>query len=160
MEENITFKNAGEPWTEKEEKQLNKLYNEDMLDIMEISKIHCRAPGGIISRLKMNQYISNRQSARGYSAYKNSNLYKQIVETNKDKYKKDLTEKSKQNINTTQINNELIQINKSHYIELHNNVKEIKNEIKNELKNEIKELKNTIKELVEMMKALYDFEDA
>jgi len=28
------------------------------------------------------------------------------------------------------------------------------------MKNDIKELKNTINELVEMMKAVYDFEDA
>ena len=60
------FKNAGEPWSPKEEIQLNKLYNEDMLDIMEISKIHCRAPGGILSRLKVLKYITNRQNARGY----------------------------------------------------------------------------------------------
>ena len=119
MEEENLFKNAGDPWTEKEEKQLNKLYNEDMLDIMEISKIHCRAPGGILSRLKINNYITHRHRARGYEIYKNSNFYKQAVQYNKDKYKKDLTEKSKQNIKNTQLdNNELIKINKSHYIEL------------------------------------------
>ena len=38
----IIFKNAGESWTQ-EDTQLNKLYNEDMLDIIEISKIHNRA---------------------------------------------------------------------------------------------------------------------
>jgi hypothetical protein len=72
----IIFKNAGEPWTQEEDTQLNKLYNEDMLDIIEISKIHNRAPGGIISRLFKHNYIVNRQSARGYIAYKNSDLYK------------------------------------------------------------------------------------
>ena len=30
----------------------------------------------------------------------------------------------------------------------------------NEMKNDIKELKNTVKELVEMMNAVYEFEDA
>jgi len=151
MEEENSFKNAGEPWTEKEEKQLNKLYNEDMLDIMQISKIHCRAPGGILSRLKQNKYITHRQLARGYDIYKNSNFYKQAVQNNKDKYKKDLTEKSKQNIISTQIDNELIKINKSNYIEL-------KNELK-EMKNEIKELNNSIKLLVEIMNAVYQFEE-
>ena len=38
------FKNAGEPWTENEDNQLNRLYNVDILDIMEISKRHNRAP--------------------------------------------------------------------------------------------------------------------
>jgi len=146
----IIFKNAGEPWTQEEDTQLNKLYNEDMLDIIEISKIHNRAPGGIISRLFKHNYIVNRQSARGYIAYKNSDLYKEIVSNNKDKKKTEIADKSEKN-KPTQIDNILISINKIDYIELQNDVKE--------MKNEIKDLKNTIKELVEMMKAVYEFED-
>jgi len=145
----IIFKNAGEPWTQEEDTQLNKLYNEDMLDIIEISKIHNRAPGGIISRLFKHNYIVNRQSARGYIAYKNSDLYKEIVSNNKDKKKTEIADKSEKKIKPTQIDN--ILINKIDYIELQNDVKE--------MKNEIKELKNNIKELTEMMKAVYDFED-
>ena len=151
METEINFKNAGEPWTPKEEIQLNKLYNEDMLDIMEISRIHCRAPGGILSRLKLLKYITHRQFARGYDLYKKSNFYKQAVQINKENYKNNLTEKLEQTINTTQIDNTLISIHKNDYIELKNDVKE--------MKNEIKDLKNIIKELVEMMKSVYEFED-
>ena len=80
------FKNAGEPWTENEDNQLNRLYNVDMLDIMEISKIHCRAPGGILSRLKLFKYITHRQLARGYDLYKKSNFYKQAIQINKENY--------------------------------------------------------------------------
>ena len=152
MEAELSFKNAGEPWTPEEERQLNKLYNEDMLDIMEISKIHNRAPGGILCRLKVNKHIANRQHARGYDLYKNSNFYKLAVQTNKENYKKNLTEKLEKNINITQPDNLLITIHKNDYIELRNDVKE--------MKNEIKDLKNSIKELVEMMKAVYEFEDA
>jgi hypothetical protein len=137
----IIFKNAGEPWSQEEDAQLNKLYNEDMIDIIEISKIHNRAPGGIISRLFKHNYIVNRQSARGYIAYKNSDLYKEIVSNNKDKKQTKVADKPEKKIQPTHID----------YIELQNDVKE--------MKNEIKELKNTIKELVEMMKAVYDFED-
>ena len=151
----IIFKNAGEPWTQEEDTQLNKLYNEDMLDIMEISTIHNRAPGGIISRLFKHNYIVNRQSARGYKNYKNSNLYKEIVSNNKDKRKtkieNKLENKLEKKLNLKQIDNILISINKSDYIELQNDVKE--------MKNEIKDLKYSIKELVEMMKAVYEFED-
>ena len=136
METEIIFTNAGELWSKKEDIQLNKLYNEDMLDIMEISKIHNRAPGGILSRLKFHKYITHRNLARGYDLYKNSNFYKLAIKNNKDNYKKKLTEK--------QICNESISINKSDYIEL---------------QNDIKEMKNNIKELVEMMKAVYEFED-
>ena len=147
----IIFKNAGEPWSKEEDTQLNKSYNEDMLDIIEISKIHNRAPGGIISRLIKHNYIANRISARGYTAYKNSDLYKEIVFNNKDKKKNDIVDKPEKKIKPTQIDNILISINKSDYIELQNDVKE--------MKNEIKDLKISIKELVEMMKAVYDFED-
>jgi len=142
------FKNAGESWSKEEDEQLNKLYNEDNMGIIEISKIHNRAPGGIISRLLKQNYIINRQSARGYLDYKNSDLYKEIVSNNKSKKKTGKSEK----IKSPQIDNILISINKSDYIELQNDVKE--------MKNEIKDLKKTIKELVEMLKAVYDFEDA
>jgi hypothetical protein len=153
METEIIFKNAGGPWSQEEDAQLNKLYNEDMLDIIEISKIHNRAPGGITSRLVKKNYIVNRQSARGYIDYKNSDLYKEIVSNNKDKKKTEIgDDKPEKKNQPTQIDNILISINKSDYTELQNDVKE--------MKNEIKDLKNTIKELVEMMKAVYDFEDA
>jgi hypothetical protein len=120
------FKNAGEPWTENEDNQLNKLYNIDMLDIMEISKIHNRAPGGIISRLCKNNYIPNRTSAKGYMTYKNSDLYKQIVSTNKEKEGKNSCTGSKESLKIYSIDNMLITINKSDYIEMQNDIKDIK----------------------------------
>jgi hypothetical protein len=130
MEIETMFKNAGEPWTPEEERQLNKLYNQDLLDIMEISKIHCRAPGGILSRLKLLKYITHRQLARGYDLYKKSNFYKQAIQTNKENYKTNLTEKLEQTIKSNQLDNTLISICNNDYIELHNDVKEIKNSIK------------------------------
>ena len=151
MEMETMFKNAGEPWTPEEERQLNKLYNVEMLDIMEISKIHCRAPGGILSRLKLLKYITHRQLARGYDLYKKSNFYKQAIQINKENYKNNLTEKLEQTIKANQLDNTLICICNNDYIELQHDVKE--------MKNEIKDLKNSIKELVEMMKAVYEFED-
>ena len=151
MEMETMFKNAGEPWTPEEERQLDKLYNLDLLDIMEISKIHCRAPGGILSRLKLLKYITHRQLARGYDLYKKSNFYKQAIQINKENYKNNLTEKLEQTIKANQLDNTLISICNNDYIELQHDVKEIKNEIK--------DLKNSIKELVEMMKAVYEFED-
>lgn len=120
------FKNAGEPWTENEDNQLNKLYNVDMLDIMEISKIHNRAPGGIISRLCKNNYIPNRTSARGYMTYKNSDLYKQIVSANKEKEGKNSCSSTKESLKIYSIDNMLITINKSDYIEMQNDIKDIK----------------------------------
>lgn len=137
------FKNTERSWNQEEDDQLNKLYNEDKLDIMDITKINNRSPGLIISRLLKYKYIINRMSARGYATYKKSDLYKEIVSNNIEK-KTNKQEKK-------QINNALINNNNGDYIELHNDVKEIKNEII--------ELKNTINQLVEMMKTVYEFED-
>lgn len=138
-------------WSSQQDEQLNHLYNEKLMNIIEISDIINRPPGSIISRLCANKHIPNRTSARGYIIYKNSDLYKSIVASGEDK-------KNKQKINkqTSKTNkNILININEissDEYIELKNDVKEVKNEIK--------ELKNNIKELIEMMKAVYEFEDA
>jgi hypothetical protein len=151
MDKGVGFKNASKPWSQEEEAQLNKLYNEDKLDIIEISKMHDRAPGGIISRLVRNNYIDNRMSARGYETYKNSDLYKEIVANKIYKNKQEIPDDQYKKRNPTQLDNILISINKSDYTELQNNVKE--------MKNEIKELKHSIKELIEMMKAVYEFED-
>ncbi len=87
METKNKFKNAGDPWTPDEDSQLNKLYNENMLDIMEISEIINRAPGTIISRLIKQNYIKTRVSARGYMIYKNSDLYREIVSKGENKKK-------------------------------------------------------------------------
>jgi hypothetical protein len=151
MELETNFKDAGKPWLREDDDELNKLYNFDMLNIIEISKINNRAPGGIISRLCKNNYIPNRTSARGYMIYKNSDLYKSIVSSGEGRKRKNKEEKQEQNIKVNNNDNIMISINKCHYIELQNDVKE--------MKNEIKELKNTINELVEMMKAVYEFED-
>lgn len=152
------FKKAGDPWTVQEDQQLNKLYNEEQLDIIAISKIHNRAPGGIISRLQKNKHVPNRQSARGYIAYTNSDLYKEIVAKNKENRENKLKlEDNKKPTSTankmvlTKADNILISIKQSDYIQLQNDV--------NEIKNDIKSLKNNISELVEMMKAVYEFED-
>lgn len=54
-------------------------------------------------------------------------------------------------IKTKEIDNVFISINKNNYIELQNDVKK--------MKNDVNEIKNTLEELVEMMKAVYEFED-
>ena len=140
------FKNAGEPWYQEEDNQLNQLYNVEQLDIMQISKIHNRAPGGIISRLCKHNYIQNRISARGYLEYQNSDMYKQIVLKNKENN----IQFQKENVKKRE--NILITIDKNDYLELQTDIKG--------MKNEITELKKTIQDFVEIMKEMYDFGDA
>jgi DNA polymerase III epsilon subunit-like protein len=61
--------NAGKPWTKEEDTLLSKLYNEDKLDLEQISKIHARAIGGIVSRLVKNKIVKDRKMIRGYDKY-------------------------------------------------------------------------------------------
>jgi hypothetical protein len=148
-----TFENAGEPWSQEEDNQLKKLYNEDMLELMEISKIHSRAPGGIISRLRKHGIISryDKNVVRGYSAYQNSDLYKEKVSKKNEKKNKNKSEEAKKKIPTEfQTEDIIIMKDKNKDVDLQKDVKE--------MKKEIKELQKMIKEIAEMMKAVYEFE--
>jgi hypothetical protein len=51
--------NSGAAWTEKEEDQLKKLYLDKNKDVSEISIIHGRSVGGILSRLKKLQLLKD-----------------------------------------------------------------------------------------------------
>jgi hypothetical protein len=164
MEDENIFKNAGKPWTKEEDEQLNKLYNEDMLDIIEICKIHERERGGIISRLIKNNIIDDKSSVRGYNSYKKKTLYNQNMDNNNVNDKIITDEKINKRVNKsidnkdTLIKNILIDINKNDYIKIKNDYIELKNDIK-DMKNEINDLKNNIKILVDIIKKVYHVED-
>ena len=53
------------------------------MNISEIADIHHRTPGSISYKLKSLGIIDHNTQARGYDEYKNSNLYKEIVEKGK-----------------------------------------------------------------------------
>ena len=76
------------------------------------------------------------------------NKLKHSLETNKD-----MDDSDKQEIiyNMDMLKKRFISINKNDYVELQNDVEK--------MKNDIKEIKNTLGELVEMMKAVYEFEN-
>lgn len=57
---------VGKRWTDQENAQLAKLYNEDLLDINEIAKIHKRNPLGIAARLVTLKIINHILDARGH----------------------------------------------------------------------------------------------
>ena len=87
---------------------------------------------------------------------KNVSIEEIIRQTKLDNNSIEETIKKRQNnnskkIKTKEIDNVFISINKNDYIELQNDIKN--------MKNDIKQIKNTLGELVEMMKAVYEFED-
>jgi len=138
--------NMGQKWSDEEEiLLLEELRNN--IDIEIIAQKHNRTIGGINSR--------RREIA--YKMYlKNVSIEEIIRQTKLDNNSIEEIIKKRQNnnskkIKTKEIDNVFISINKNAYIELQNDVKN--------MKNDIKQIKNTLGELVEMMKAVYDFED-
>jgi hypothetical protein len=142
------YKPNGTPWSFHDDEQLDKMYNDMLFDINKISVILNRTPGSIISQLCKNKYINTRTSARGYMTYKNSDLYKSIVSSGEaqKRVKQQAKEKPSDNISIN-ING----ISGGDYVEIRNDIKEMKLEITS--------LKHTIKELVDMLNAVYEFEN-
>jgi len=83
-------KNVGKTWTKQEDELLDKLYNIDKNNLIEISLIHQRAPGGIISRLLKNKIVVDKKDIRGYDEYlkvkvKTAHTHKKTSKINDDK---------------------------------------------------------------------------
>lgn len=78
-----------EEWSIEETEQLRMEYIDKALTIMQIAYIHKRTPGYISSKLRKMKIISVSNQARGYFEYRNSELYKEVVE----KYSKERKEK-------------------------------------------------------------------
>ena len=130
--------NLGKKWGNEEEILLLEELSQNM-DIEKIALIHDRTTGGILSR----------QREIAYKMYLKDIPIEEIIEK---------TKLDKEYITQT-IDKRSLQ--KSHKKNINPQLKPItlESEIA-EMKNEIKQLKNTIQELVEMMKAVYEFEDA
>ena len=144
--------NMGQKWSEKEETLLLEELSND-IDIETIAEKHGRTVGGINSRRQQIAYKMYLKNMSTEEIIKKTKLdydsIKQTIEKKQSIERKQTI--GKRNTNT-QIDNVLISINKNDYIELQNDVKKIKNDIK--------DIKNTLGELVEMIKAVYVFEDA
>jgi len=138
--------NMGQKWNDEEEALLLHELN-DNIDIETIAQKHNRTIGGINSR--------RREIA--YKLYKkNVSIDEKIRQTKLDNNFIEETIKKKQNnylkkIKTKEVDNVFISINKNYFIELQNDIKN--------MKDDIKQIKNTLRELVEMIKAVYEFED-
>ena len=138
--------NMGEKWSDEEEIQLLLELKNDV-DIETISQNHKRTIGGINSRCKEIAYRMYLKNVPIEEIIKKTKLDYNSIEQIIQKKQNNTTKK----IKTKEVDNVFISINKNDYIELQNDVKN--------MKNDIKQIKNTLEELVEMMKALYDFEN-
>jgi hypothetical protein len=138
--------NMGQKWSDEEETLLLQELN-DNIDISIIAQKHNRTIGGINSRrqeIAYNMYLKNVSIDE---IFRHTKLDYNCIEQTIQKRKNNNSKKVK----LKEVDNVFISINKNDYIELQNDVKNIKNDIK--------QIKNTLGELVEMMKAVYEFED-
>ena len=150
--------NMGQIWTDDEETLLLEELNKN-IDIETISQTHKRTIGGIQSRRRTIAYKMYLENVSMEEIIEQTKLDHvsiiQIIQKNDSKKmirKEHLSEmKVEMKVEITEMKNE--------NTEMKNENTEMKNEI-TEMKNEIKDFKNTIKELVDMMKAVYEFEEA
>ena len=132
--------NMGQKWTDEEETLLLEELNNNV-DIGTISQKHSRTIGGINSRCQEIVYKMYLKNLSIEEIIKRTKLDYNCIEQAIQKKRQNNNSKK---IKTKEIDNVFISINKNDYIELQNDVKKIK---------------NTLGELVEMMKAVYEFED-
>lgn len=138
--------NMGQKWNDEEEALLLQELN-DNIDIEIIAQKHNRTIGGINSRRREIAYKMYLKNVSINEIIRQTKLDNNSIE---ETIKKRQSNNSKK-IKTKEVDNVFISINKNDYIELQNDVKN--------MKNDIKQIKNTLGELVEMMKAVYEFED-
>ena len=140
--------NMGQKWTDAEEILLLQELN-DNIDIKLIAQNHNRTIGGINSRRQEMAYKMYLKQLSIENIVKQTKLDYNCIEEIIQKRQKIKNNTSK--IKAKEIDNVFISINKNDYIELQNDVKNVKNDIK--------QIKNTLRELVEIIKAVYEFEN-
>ena len=138
--------NMGQKWDDAEETLLLEELNNN-IDIEKIAQKHSRTIGGINSRRQEIAYKMYLKKLSIEEIIKQTKLDYNCIQQTIQKRQNNNSKK----IKTKELDSVFISINKNDYIELQNDVKK--------MKTDIKEIKNTLGELVEMMKAVYEFED-
>ena len=143
--------NMGQKWSNEEETLLLEELNNN-IDIETIAQKHSRTIGGINSRrqeIAYKMYLKNLSTEEIIKQTKlDYDCIKQLIEKKQNKSSKKIKTNE---IKTKEIDNIFISINKNDYVELQNDIKN--------MKTDIKEIKSILGELVEMLKAVYEFEN-
>jgi len=135
-----------ESWSEDELQQVRSEYEEKHLSISQIADLHRRTPGSISYKLKNLGIIAANTEARGYTEYKNSALYKEIVQSGK---RGDTTKRKERLERATQPRLQLT----SPLIQTDGLSRELLI-----MKNDIASLKNDVKEILHLIHSIYEFE--
>uniref|UniRef100_A0A6C0K3P6 Uncharacterized protein n=1 Tax=viral metagenome TaxID=1070528 RepID=A0A6C0K3P6_9ZZZZ len=154
-----------EPWGLGEIQDIRSEYETNEMTISQIADIHKRTPGCISYKLKNLGLITHNTLSRGYIEYKNSDLYREIIEQSKfedasRKLKKERRINMSEKITkytTKPSESEVLAPNpKSKQVvelRLDTSCAEIA-----ELKNEVLSIKKDVREILRLMNAMYEFE--
>lgn len=117
-----------EDWNYKELYDIRMEYETNEMTISQIADIHRRTPGSISYKLKNLGLITNTMLSRGYLDYKNSDLYKEIVE----KGKCSDAEKKVKNDETLQVKNKgVLNVKRcKEILEMHNEIADLKKDVR------------------------------
>ena len=141
-------------WEDSEIQDIRREYVDGQMTISQIGDLHRRTPGSISYALKRIDVIADTTLARGYSDYKESELYKEIVETPKtNKLDKEQSRGIWTNLEEQQLLNEL-EINMDH-VTIAANHKRTIGGIRKRIKKMIINMHNsgkTVKEIEEITK--------
>lgn len=134
------------PWGMEEVAQLKQEYDIELKNIISCADIHKRTPGCIAYKLKSMGLIVHNALSRGYTEYKTSKLYNDVVLA----YKKEKEDKDKSR-EEKRIEKEKITAEKP---TKDNIMREI-----NILKADMAELKKDVKEILTLINSIYEFEE-
>ena len=134
------------PWGMEEVAQLKQEYDIELKNIIQCADIHTRTPGCIAYKLMSMGLIVHNALSRGYTEYKTSKLYNDVVLS----YKKEKEDKNKSR-EDKRIEKEKITAEKP---TKDNIMREI-----NTLKADMAEMKKDVKEILTLINSIYEFEE-
>jgi len=142
-----------ELWDDKETEDVRTEYETNQMTISQIADIHHRTPGSISYKLKSLGIVIHNTLTRGYLEYRNSNLYKEILEVSK---KSDAEKKVKREERAATKEAKLKVVKAA----VPTPTTSVPSHEIVELRNEVASLKRDVKEMLRLMNALYEFESA
>ena len=155
------------PWTTDELSNIQKQYNEQGMNIIDIANIHYKTPGQVAYRLKKIGTVTNQNDIRGYKEYRSSDLFVEIM--NQDPKEKQKSKQNQLHIRMTEqeeqmrlLADDVSRPLKSSDLRLSR--AQIKIEINDLKKNveqtqlDVKLIKKDVKEILRLINAIYDFE--
>jgi len=116
-----TYSSTDQPWSIKETIQLKELYTMKNMPLMEIAKLHNRAPHAVIEQLKTQKLVKTLTSITGYAEYKQTPDYTAHTKAERQKQKEakeKALEDSKYNVSFMKqdihdLKNEVVALNKT-----------------------------------------------